>query len=355
MSSCKVDACGKDIVARGMCRKHYLQAWRAKTLDQSPVRDHTVFECPPTHTHDLETCWAGHGCRCEQCRRLRKLERHQRRARLLAYGRTDELRPERVPVGLVREHVITLMVRGGLERIADAAQVPRSLLLDIYFGPRGKVKKQRISTTGLTVGTSSAARILALTPNDIAASVVPATGAVRRLQALVVCGYSESELAARLGMQIGNFSQLILGHRPKVRAARHEAVRALFNELWSVPKTVASADVSRRLAKKHRWVGPLAWDDIDDPSERPNLRGDREKVGDQDLDEIAIELAMGGERVKLTAAERREAIARLHAARFSDRIVAERLHIAQRTVLRARNIPVERAEPTDDIFQRAAA
>jgi hypothetical protein len=45
---------------------------------------------------------------------------------------------------------------------------------------------------------------------------------------------------------------------------------------------------------------------------------------------------MHGERVRLTPAERREAVTRLHRLRWSDGRIAEALHCADRTVLRIR-------------------
>ena len=54
------------------------------------------------------------------------------------------------------------------------------------------------------------------------------------------------------------------------------------------------------------------------------------------VDEINVELAMAGESVTLTVAERRECVRRLHRLRYSDRAIAERLGCCDKTVLRAR-------------------
>ncbi len=54
------------------------------------------------------------------------------------------------------------------------------------------------------------------------------------------------------------------------------------------------------------------------------------------VDEIAIELACSGERMRLTPLERREAVSRLVAVKLNDHAIAERLHVTAKTVLRIR-------------------
>jgi WhiB family redox-sensing transcriptional regulator len=71
----------------------------------------------------------------------------------------------------------------------------------------------------------------------------------------------------------------------------------------------------------------------------PSVRRGRPKAAQQAAfrDDVAIDLAVAGERVDLTPAERREALRRLHAARLSDPQIAERLGLHVRTVLRLRS------------------
>jgi DNA-binding CsgD family transcriptional regulator len=269
------------------------------------------------------------------------MERQRHRSRLLAYGREQEFRLPKVPAAATRDHLVQLMKHAGLERIADAAQVSRSIVLDIYFGPRGAEKRHREKDpASRTVLATVAAQILALTPDDVDARLVPSLGTERRLQALVAVGYTESELATRLGMNIGNFNGLILGRRSRVTSGTHETTRQVFKELWAKPSTGTRAAASRRLAQRHGWVGPLSWDDIDDPAETPNLEGnpstEDEPLETEDIDEARVYLATVGEAVRLTSPELREAIRRLVAARLNDKQIAERLHCADRTVLRIR-------------------
>ena len=168
------------MTARGMCRKHYLSAWRAGTLAETPTLERAIRECPEDHPHDLATCWAEHGCRCKQRRHLRRMERQRRRVRLRAYGREDQITPPRVPALPIRDHVAWLRGEGfGLERIADAAQVSRSVMMTVYYGPRGNQTGER-DITKRTVRESLAERIHATTPDQIEAAYVPSNGTVRR-------------------------------------------------------------------------------------------------------------------------------------------------------------------------------
>ena len=329
MSACT--ECGKAVVARGLCRKHYLQKWRAGAHTEVPLRQRRLSECPSDHAHTLEVCWAEHGCRCSRCTHLRKMERQRRRSRLIAYGRGDQITPPRVPAGPVRDHIVALKQQGvfGLERIADAAQVSRSVVLDVYFGPRGARKLRRPDSAAL-IPAAAAERIVALQPADIVAALVPPVGTERRLRALVAIGYTESELARRVGMEVGNLSGIILGKRERITAETYRTVCAVFAELWSKPQQGARADQARKLAKRRRWVGPLAWDDIDNDREAPKVDAEA------GVDEMAVELALTGVKVKLTPAERRAAIRIAHARRWSDPLIAERLHTTARTVLRIR-------------------
>jgi hypothetical protein len=79
-------------------------------------------------------------------------------------------------------------------------------------------------------------------------------------------------------------------------------------------------------AKTRRWLLPLAWDDIEPP-----IASDAGGI-----DEMAVELTFLGEHVRLSIVERRAAVIRLYAERWSNRRIAETLRITARTVLRIR-------------------
>jgi hypothetical protein len=294
MNTCKIDGCDRRVTARGWCRMHYLQQWRAGSHTEAPVRAGTVVVCPADHPHDVDGCWAEHGCRCTRCQHLRKMDRQRRRNRLRAYGRADDITPPRVPAAPVFKHVVELQADGfGLERIADAAGVSRSVVLDVIYGRRGK--NRRADAPVPTIRESYALRILALTPSDIEAAIVPSTGTVRRLQALCAIGFAETDLAALMSMRPGNFSPVILGYRPRITAATAARASEIFTDLWERPPSDRRAENTRKHAKARGWVGPLAWDDIDDPNEQPEGVAERKtRTPAEDLlDDITFLLELG--------------------------------------------------------------
>jgi len=276
---CSNPDCARPVTARGMCRMHYLQKWREGAHTDAPTREKRAHRCPDDHPHDLETCWATHGCRCQRCSHLRKMERQRRRNRMMAYGRWEGRAT--IPVEPVRRHVLELRAAGGfgLERIARAAGVGTGVVFDVVYGPRGSQKDRRAER----ITRASAEKILALTPERIDPAFAEGRGTSRRLQALVAIGYTESYLAERLGVLVGNLSPLVMNRRPRVMATTHTAVAALFEELWSTRPEGPRAERARRLAAAHGWLPPLAWDDIDTD---PTPEGDVVKQGRASADEV---------------------------------------------------------------------
>ena len=175
-------------------------------------------------------------------------------------------------------------------------------------------------------------------PTGAQAGLVDATGTVRRLQALVAIGHPQTTLAARLRVAPPAVSILIHGRREFVATETYWAVAKLFSELWTQPVDGSRGNRSRAIAKANGWVSPLAWDDIDNPKQHPNIRGvvKERASGKGYVDEIAVHLSMCGDQIKLTHADRQEAIRRLHARRWSDRRIGRALRLAERTVLRHR-------------------
>lgn len=324
--ACSHPDCGiVEIAARGLCRKHYLQAWRADQLEQHEPRK--PRQCPPDHAHDHDGCYLEHGCRCSRCRRERKNWRQRHASRMKAYGRDHRISAPKIDNVPAREHVQGLMREGfALERIARAAGVNRGIVADLVYGRRGKQKG-----ACRFIRADYADRLLAITPEHITAGLTPSTGTTRRLQALVAIGYSETALAERLGMNVGNLSPLVIGKRDVVLSDTAARVAALYNELSLTPLIGKRADQARALARRRGWVPPLAWDDIDNDT-RPSQAEGNETI----IDEIAVDLAAEGGRVTLTPVERRAVVARLHALRMSDTMIAARLNASAATVRKIR-------------------
>ncbi|OMC41895.1 hypothetical protein A5742_31435 [Mycolicibacterium fortuitum] len=97
---------------------------------------------------------------------------------------------------------------------------------------------------------------------------MPAIGTVRRIQALAAIGYRISDLNPMLGRGRNCVEQWI--KRDVVSSDSAADVADLYRRLSMVP---GPSELSRRRAAKRGWVPPLAWDDIDDPNEVPNMGG----------------------------------------------------------------------------------
>lgn len=195
------------------------------------------------------------------------------RRRLIAYGRWQPY----VDAELVRQHVPALMAMGlGWERICAIAGVGTGTVEKLLFGAayHGQGPSNRIRP-------DAAAKLLAVSmdPALLGATVgVDGTGTRRRLQALVVSGWSMSELARRLGRHEANLGRTI--RAPKVRAETERAVRKLYDELWNVDPAESgmrpqSMSLARNHARRLGWTPVGAWDDdtIDDPAACPDWTG----------------------------------------------------------------------------------
>jgi hypothetical protein len=93
---------------------------------------------------------------------------------------------------------------------------------------------------------------------------VKTLGLIRRRQALAAMGYNWSELAAHYGRAV----TVLRGHleRPTVQKATFQRWVRLYDALCTIPGPSSRA---RFYARRMGWAPPLAWDDIDNPRERP--------------------------------------------------------------------------------------
>lgn len=352
---CTHEGCDRKSVARRLCPAHYQAAWKAGELGQHvkpPPREKARTRCPETHKHALaSTCFIQHQCRCAPCVEAHN-SRERNRKKLKAYGRFDTGLVDAEPV---REHLLLLGEFGlGYKRVAALAGVGVTAVRTALWGrqdpgPRkGEIPKR--------MKRENAERILAVKPNVsllAGGALIPSRGAHRRLQALVARGWSQSKLAARLGMERGNFGTMM--QRSRVSVALHRTVVDLFDELWDqIPphdewRDSIAYSRTLRYAKARRWLPPLAWDDIDNDVEPP--------VPDEDggIDETAVVLAMQGEGVRLTPAERRECVLRLHRERWSDGRIAETIGCTDKTVFRIRDELGLAAFDQNDLRGRGAA
>lgn len=161
---------------------------------------------------------------------------------------------------------------------------------------------------------------------------VDARGTRRRLQALAAIGWSTASLSDLIGIEDAEISRWLVDER--VSRADHDVVAALYDWISdTAPATdtfearvVVAATIAR--ASRAGYALPIEWDDIDTDE------GPARPEPTDELDLIAIELAVKqGARVRLTTAERREAVRQLHERQLSDREISQMLGCADKTVM----------------------
>lgn len=161
--------------------------------------------------------------------------------------------PGRAPAAPVITHIRALQAaRWTRVEIAEATHVSRQTL-------------RRILTEQYAAQYRTAAAILALQPGQ-APSRVPALGTTRRIQALAAIGWPLAQTTSNTGIPRWMVAELAAGRSRKVPVAMAQAVDAVYRERCMQPGPSVRA---RKVAARNGWAPPLAWDDIDDPSETP--------------------------------------------------------------------------------------
>lgn len=253
-----------------------------------------------------QTCF----CNATGCLTCWQREYARRVYRAKAYGQWD-------PKGdkeQVRNHLITLRNQGvGVTAICEKSGVARSTVQRIIAGQNK------------WVSTSVEARLLAVGVD--AAKRIDVTGSKRRLQALNAIGWSTYELAKRLGTSQDHVWS-IMRRQTWVTAEVRDSIAKLYGEL---SMHLGPSDTIRTRAAAARYAPPLAWNNIDDPAERPHgqRRPSNIRPTVNDIDPVAVDRACGGDRVELTKAERFVVVARLRADGYSLRQIEDRTGITK--------------------------
>ncbi|WP_406083084.1 hypothetical protein OHA01_26250 [Micromonospora zamorensis] len=108
-----------------------------------------------------------------------------------------------------------------------------------------------------------------------------ATGACRTAQGLAHYGYTSAQIAEASGLSDRTILHLYAG-KATIRVSKDQALRAAAEKLIAAPRPTGwAAGMARNAARRNRWAPLLAWDDIDDPNEQPNL-GDTTRSDDYD-------------------------------------------------------------------------
>jgi hypothetical protein len=191
-------------------------------------------------------------CRCPKC-----VARHSRACALRDLARLRG-EPPLHPAGPLVEHIEMLVDSGMTYRLIAA---------------RANVARGTVSylARGISKGChrAKALRILAVQPADLdEISLRPVLGSERRVRALYAIGHGPASIAKASGLDPTTISYIANGHWSLIGGRVAFAVQRAYRLLASRPGNSAPA---RRRARQMGWNGPLAWDDIDDPNEQPEV------------------------------------------------------------------------------------
>lgn len=153
----------------------------------------------------------------------------------------------------VHLHIKALRSRGwSLQRVAEASGM----------------SERGLYILGDRVQAMTAQRILCIPiPADVdGGALIDATGTRRRVQALMTLGWTQTVLAPQMGFRHVHLSQII--HQQSVTAATAAKVKRVYDALHMTPGRSVWV---RGWAHRRGWQPPLAWDDIDNPAETPNV------------------------------------------------------------------------------------
>lgn len=134
---------------------------------------------------------------------------------------------------------------------------------------------------------------------------IDATGTARRIRALMALGWRYSDIDRAAGYDNVRATwahNLITQERVHIDTA--DRVARIYDEMSM--KAGPSVRL-RNLGLKRGWAPPLAWDDIDNPDEQPQLGGT-----DSEVDDVVVQRIVGGDFTLArgaTPAERRAVVA----------------------------------------------
>lgn len=104
---------------------------------------------------------------------------------------------------------------------------------------------------------------------------VLAIGTWRRIEALMCLGWSQATIAERAGLCQPNISEMLRSRRDRIRRSIADRIAAVYDDLSMLSPmdtSPQSAGRVRALARRRGYAPPLAWDDIDNADEQPEVR-----------------------------------------------------------------------------------
>jgi len=199
------------------------------------------------------------GCRCDACRTA-----HTRYCKTYSLDRYRN-GGRRIDATPATRHVQALINKGcTISGIVNATKASHYTIVDLAEGTLHRILPD------------TARQILAFqpTPDHPAFGYwTPATGTVRRLQALVAIGHPLHSIAAELDMPECTLRCIANETRANVAKNVAAGVGNVYAQRSTQP---GPSDIAKRNATAKGWVPPECWDDdtIDDPTAHPEWTGD---------------------------------------------------------------------------------
>lgn len=230
--------------------------------------------CPRAHhEHGTRLAYVRDRCRCDECRGAATAAERARR-RQKAYGRYGGL----IDAEPARQHVRTLMASGiGMKQITRLGGPSGGVMCKLMYGQPLPDGTRRPPSRRITPRVADS--IFAIIPETRAlagGALVDGTGTRRRVQALVVLGWSLSKIARMVGWNVSNFGGMVNSQR-QVTASTARRIADLYEQLWDTRpvendhQSRQAASRARRYAQERCWLAAMTWDDdtIDDPNYHP--------------------------------------------------------------------------------------
>lgn len=200
----------------------------------------------------------------DELRRTRNAHMDRLRRRRNALARLNGVETSMVPAAPIRSHLKTLHGMGwSFEAIAaiHGCGTAAGLRLIAHGNSlRAERKFESVAQIPVTLAV----------PDCVGDSMwVPSLGATRRVRALMAYGWRHEDMAELAGRSLHRFAHEGSG---KTRAVDWRIIDRIFDRLATTP---GGSDKSSTRARNLGYQLPLAWRDIDDPTERPSLERDR--------------------------------------------------------------------------------
>ena len=216
-------------------------------------------------------------CYCTPCVLIkRKVRKRSKVNRQMGRSARIDARP-------ARKHLVMLHQTMSWSTLVTATGIDDRRLCRIYGGHQTRIAR------------TTHARITAVQPPSQAvdSKYIDATGAIRRIRALMAVGYSARAIAAAASSTEARIQRIASGVQPTLRAGLAKRVSRAYRALAFLPVPENRFTTrARNRAASNGWAGPLAWgEEIDDPSAAPEVDEPvsvgRKRHGTADLERVA--------------------------------------------------------------------